>query len=281
MNALALERGLLRLEAGDPAVALAAGGPRLRRLLDVAEETGAALGPAVSSLIASEHDRDDMRRAVKVATAQAKAVAALLVATPFVLVPGLSGLTGMDVAGFYGSRVGRSMGVIGTLFVGVGVAAIVIMIARVGRTRRDGGSGAFVTDDEVAELLATALSSGMPLSLAVRTVSSVAPSHRRSLLAIAMTIELDLDEPPQGGVDPLTVLVLEAWHLGAPLVPALRRHAMRQRADQRARVLARVERLPVLLALPTALCLLPGTVLLVGAPIVHAGLVSLAGATST
>jgi hypothetical protein len=48
------------------------------------------------------------------------------------------------------------------------------------------------------------------------------------------------------------------------------------RADDLARVLAAAERLPAQLTFPTALCLLPATLLLVGAPIVHAGLAAAA-----
>ncbi len=60
--------------------------------------------------------------------------------------------------------------------------------------------------------------------------------------------------------------------VGAPVGPALRRLAADVRADELARVLAAAERLPVRLTFPTALCLLPGTLLLIGAPIVSAGL---------
>lgn len=279
MNVLTLEKDLMRLEVGQPATVATSSGPRMRRLIAVAEETGAAVGPAVAGLIAAEHDRDDLRRAVKVATAQARAVAGLLVATPFVLVPGLSSLTGMDAVAFYASGAGRPIGLAGVGLVGAGLVTIVLMIMRVGRVDGSGRRSTSVDADEVAELVATALSSGMPLPLALRAVGEVAGAHGRALVATAMAIELDLGDPSDDDHDPLTVLVLEGWRLGAPLVPVLRRHATSQRADQRARVLARIERLPVLLAVPTALCLLPGTVLLVGAPIVHVGLRSVVGAT--
>ena len=63
-----------------------------------------------------------------------------------------------------------------------------------------------------------------------------------------------------------------ATDVGAPVAPALRRLAGELRADERARVLAAAERLPAQLTFPTALALLPATLLLVGAPIVQVGL---------
>ncbi|MFP4234382.1 MAG: hypothetical protein ACLFUG_05585, partial [Nitriliruptoraceae bacterium] len=70
----------------------------------------------------------------------------------------------------------------------------------------------------------------------------------------------------------LAAIIAAADRTGAPVAPSLRHLARELRADDLARVLAAAERLPAQLTFPTALCLLPATVLLVGAPIVHTGL---------
>ncbi len=82
--------------------------------------------------------------------------------------------------------------------------------------------------------------------------------------------------PPVGApADPLhrlAVLLAAAERMGAPVAPSVRHLARELRADDLARVLAAAERLPAQLTFPTALCLLPATVLLIGAPIVQTGL---------
>ena len=70
----------------------------------------------------------------------------------------------------------------------------------------------------------------------------------------------------------LAVLLAAAERVGAPVAPSVRHLARELRADDLARVLAAAERLPAQLTFPTALCLLPATVLLIGAPIVQTGL---------
>ena len=70
----------------------------------------------------------------------------------------------------------------------------------------------------------------------------------------------------------LAVLLAAAERVGAPVAPSVRHLARELRADDLARVLAAAERLPAQPTFPTALCLLPATVLLIGAPIVQTGL---------
>ncbi|MEY3020174.1 MAG: hypothetical protein RLZZ272_1158, partial [Actinomycetota bacterium] len=70
----------------------------------------------------------------------------------------------------------------------------------------------------------------------------------------------------------LRALLVTAEDVGASPAAPLRRLASDLRAEELARVLAAAERLPAQLTFPTTLLLLPATVLLVGAPIVRAGL---------
>ncbi len=77
---------------------------------------------------------------------------------------------------------------------------------------------------------------------------------------------------PSDPLHRLAVLLAAAERMGAPVAPSVRHLARELRADDLARVLAAAERLPAQLTFPTALCLLPATVLLIGAPIVQTGL---------
>lgn len=129
--------------------------------------------------------------------------------------------------------------------------------------------------EEAAELAATALLGGVTAAAALRMAADEVPALAATLRQLAFDLEvgapLDLDQPSPG-LHQLTELLTTAHDVGAPVAPALRRFAAQQRADDLARVLAAAERLPAQLTFPTALCLLPGTVLLVGAPIVQTGL---------
>jgi pilus assembly protein TadC len=132
--------------------------------------------------------------------------------------------------------------------------------------------------DEAADLTAIALTGGVAPSEALRRAAAVLPGSATELRRLALDLELGPD-PAAGGADPLRRLrdVLRlATSVGAPAAPALRRLAHDLRADELARVLAAAERLPAQLTFPTALCLLPATLLLVGAPMVHAGLAAAA-----
>jgi hypothetical protein len=129
---------------------------------------------------------------------------------------------------------------------------------------------------DAAELTATAVGGGWPppsaLRLAARELEP-AGDLAAALRRLAFDLEHGLaggDHPP--GVARLADVLTTATAVGAPVAPTLRRLAADVRSDELARVLAAAERLPVRLTFPTALCLLPGTLLLVGAPIVTAGL---------
>ena len=268
---------------------------RVERVVQVATATGGSISAALDAVMASEEDRQATLRAVDVASSQSKTVAGILLLVPVVMVPGLSLLTGIDLAAFYRSPVGRGVGTVGIGLVVFGAVAIVAVIRRlrtptpssmptppprrpksaVARTSPT-ASPAPTGSDEAADLVATAVSSGMPLPSALRLVAGVVPTGGARLRRMAMSLELRVIDD-QSRDDPFEAVIHDAWTFGAPVAPALRRVAARQRAHERARAMKRAERLPVLLALPTALCLLPGTVLLVGAPIVYSGLTAALG----
>ncbi len=149
--------------------------------------------------------------------------------------------------------------------------------------------------DEAADLIATALMAGTSGPEALRVTADrlphLAPRLRR--LAFGLELGLDVDQGSEGGGRPtvrtsrrggpapapprdpfgrLASLLAAAERTGAPVSDSVRHLARDLRADDLARVLAAAERLPAQLTFPTTLCLLPATVLLIGAPIVHAGL---------
>jgi Flp pilus assembly protein TadB len=311
----------LRVGAGFPPEDLAGLSPRAIRSIAVATRVGAPLGAAVDGAAAAEDDAERARRAVHVAGAQTRAVAAGLLLAPVLLVPGLGRLVGADLVGFYRSSLGLVVLLAGGGLLAVGGLLVGLLIRRVGQAGRAGRSGqrlapllgllvalsvwrvlgaalaplaALVTFqlvrrnvhagptatgvDEAADLTATALAGGVSTPEALRTVAEELPQLTPELLQLAFELELGLSgscrppEPALADLERLRAVLRTAEQLGAPVAPALRRLAGELRADELARVLAAAERLPAQLTFPTALFLLPGTVLLIGAPIVHAGL---------
>jgi Flp pilus assembly protein TadB len=154
--------------------------------------------------------------------------------------------------------------------------------------------------DEAADLVATALAGGVPPGEALRLAARELPEHASELRRLALELELGIEPDPMGepgpataarpdavarpdaaarpeaGLTRLRLVLATATSVGAAAAPAARRLARDLRADDLARVLAAAERLPAQLTFPTALCLLPATLLLVGAPMVHAGLAAAA-----
>lgn len=310
-EAAALDLLRLRAAAGLPPRDLARLTPRAQRAMRVAMATGAPMLPALDAAAAAQDDLAATRRAIAVASAQAKAVAGGLIAAPFVLVPFLGGIFGADLAAFYGTGPGRVVGAIGLGLLALGAAAVRRLVRRVGappRTARtplaralQAGIVAVVlglvtttivgvavglfawhrsrttaatdpTTDEAAELTATALTAGVGPGEALRAAARQLPGHAAGLRALALELELGLAAEPGGPLARLGHVLRAATDVGAPAAPALRRLAAEVRADERARVLAAAERLPAQLTFPTALALLPATLLLVGAPIVQVGL---------
>lgn len=292
-TALATDRVRLRLAAGAPLVGDDDLSSRVRRALAVARDVGAPLLPALDAAAAAEDDAVRAVRAVAVATAQARTVAAGLVLAPVLLVPVIGRLAGADVVAFYTGGLGRAILAVGCVLL---VAGGLVARLLVGRAARAGASGPDAGLEEAVELVATALGGGAGPAAALRAVAeradgALAP-HAPLLRTLALELDLGLDPGAAGrpgaavtrgvaaasdGAGRLRASLGLAAEVGAPVVPVLRRLARDLRADELARVLAAAERLPAQLTVPSTLLLLPASVLLIAAPLLDAGLRAVAG----
>lgn len=194
------------------------------------------------------------------------------------------------LAGRVGQRRRRlpavTLGVIVGVVVGVVIALPAGLVAggAVGCWRHRQGRPVMPLDagDEIADLVATAIAGGLSAAAALRLVADRLPVHDRLLRRAALALDLGsaspssphstLDTPPP--LDRIVTIVATGTRWGGPIAPALRRVAEDVRASELARALAAAQRLPAQLAFPTALCLLPASVALVGAPLVAYGLSS-------
>lgn len=309
-----------RIVAGAPAGDLTAAPPRVQRAVRVAVEVGAPLSPALDAAVAALDDDREHARAVRVATAQARAVAVGLLCLPVVLVPGLGRLLGVDLLAFYyatpaGLVVLALAGVL--LVVGGVLVACIVRRAVAGRPVRSRGAGRAVLVgavvglgagptagvvagvvvlglvlvlrpprrdgpdpclDEVADLVATALAGGTSTSQALRLVGRVGVGDRSDLDRLALAADLGrADEVDSGPLAPLAAVLAATRRWGAPAAASLRALASDLRAERLADALAAAERLPAQLTVPLALCLLPASVLLLGAPLVADGLAHAGG----
>jgi pilus assembly protein TadC len=243
---------------------------RVRRAVTVATEVGAPLLAAVEAAADAEDDDARAVRAVAVSTAQARTVARGLTFAPLVLVPVIGRLAGVDVMAFYREGVGRAILLVGMLLLVAGGMLARLIIARAGRRDPDADL------EEVAELVASALSGGSGSAAALRAVAGMVPRHTRRLRQLALDIDLGIrrpaaDDEPQA-LARLREVLTTAGEVGAPAAPTLRHLARDLRAAELARLMAAAERLPAQLTVPTTLLLLPVTLLLVGAPLVASGL---------
>jgi Flp pilus assembly protein TadB len=285
---------------------------RAARALEVARAAGAPTLPAVEAASAARDDELRRRRAVQVATAQARAVTVALGAMPLLAVPALGALLDLPLAAFYTSPLGLGVGLAGLALVAVGTSVSLALVRRAAAARPTGGGavaaiGAGVAlglatrplagvvaaaaswwwqrrrsqaeppnpaagTDEVVDLLATAVSGGLPGGAAMRTVADAFPDLAGELRAGALAVELGAPVELPPGLDRAARILVASVRTGAPAAPALRRTAADLRAAELADALSAAERLPALLAFPTALCLMPACVLLVGAPLLAVGL---------
>lgn len=133
----------------------------------------------------------------------------------------------------------------------------------------------------VAELLRTALSAGLPPTLAVRVVTPLAPPVSAGFLASVMTgvdLGLGLDRAldpfratgPEGAA--ISDALASSAELGVPIEDALARIATDGRAGLRRAAEARARTVPVRLLFPLVFCVLPAFALLGVAPSLIAGL---------
>lgn len=307
-----LDRVRLRVAAGADPGDVTSLGHRTATLVRVATDAGSPLLAALDAAADAEDDARRAARAIEVASAQGRAVAGGLLLAPLLLVPAGGRLFGVDLVAYHRTPLGTVTGGLGLLLLVLGAVTAWRVVASVGAPARPASpawprlltvaaaAGAAVAlhplagvlvfgvavvrgrprplppDPAVAdaaELAATAVGGGLPPAAALRLAATELPDLAPALRRLAFDLEhgnAPVELPP--GVDRLAAVLTDADRLGAPVGPTLRRLAADVRADELTRVLAAAERLPVRLTFPTALCLLPGTLLLVGAPIVQAGL---------
>lgn len=264
--------------AGRLRIAVAAGAParcpaglpgRARRTVELARQVGAPVLPALDAAMAAVADDARAQRAVSVSTAQTRVVVGGLLAAPIVLVPTIGSLAGADVLGFYRSPRGMAVLALGGVLLAVGGLLVLGIVRRAVRTGEPTEQDLPI--EEAAELVAVALTAGLSVPAALRAAGEHLPGAA-VLRRLALGLELAVAAPPPAGLERLVPILAAASDLGGAAVPTLRHLATELRADALATRLAAAERLPALLTFPTALCLLPATVLLIGAPIVDIGL---------
>lgn len=259
-----------RLSAGLPPGDLAGLPPRAARAVALSVDVGAPVLPALAAAQEAADDARDRARALRVASAQGRTVAAGLLLLPVVMVPGLGGLLGLDLVGFYGTPTGRLVALVAGALLALGLVTVRLLVRRAAAAP-DGA-------DEVADLLAAAVSAGIGIPAALRAAVPHLQCSGDVLARMALALEMDrsVDVPPPYDRMLATLRTTARW--GAPAAPALRHLADDLRSERHHRALEAVERLPALLTFPTALFLLPASVLLVGAPLVADGLAAAAGA---
>lgn len=323
----------LRVTAGAPLPPAGRLPARCRRAVAIAAIVGSPILDAIDASRSAEEDAAEARRAVGVASSQARAVATALLAAPFLVTPLLAGIVDIDLTTFFSSSVGvLVLAVAGVLYL-AGAALVVLLVRRTsspGASGRGsppgsilaGGAAAVVAwtlvgalaapfagvlayrvaarraaapavpdADEAVDLVATALHGAASVPQALRLVADQLPAFAGELSRLAWHLQTGHRTPGTGADVPRTEaraagsgpsravtaiprladVLVTAEQTGAAVAPTLRRLASQLRADQLAERLAAAERLPAHLTFPTALFLLPATVLVIGAPIVHAG----------
>lgn len=328
----ALDDVRLRVATGAPLPAASSMPERCRRAVAIAAIVGSPIADAVDAARAAEEDLAEARRAVAVASAQARAVAVVLLAAPFLVAPALARIVDVDLASFFTTATGVVvLGMAGIMYV-AGASIVLVLVRRAasadGRhgsssrgsflavavasvftwtvitplmspiaalvahrlTTRRAGPSVAPGADEAVDLVATALHGAVGVPEAVRLVADQLPQLSDGLRRLAWELQSgsritdgDRRLPVTGqrdgarrgsavtGMPRLGVLLHTAEETGAAVAPMLHRLASQLRADHLAERLAAAERLPAHLTFPTALFLLPATVLLIAAPIVHAG----------
>lgn len=172
-------------------------------------------------------------------------------------------------------------GLVGWLVVGPWVGVGAAVLARL--TFRTPAPAPHVELADACDLTAAALSAGLTIPAALREAAHHLPALRTDLHRLAWQAELGRLATSSGraGVPvPCTRLattLADGLEAGGPLVPALRVLAHQLRADHGVAAESAALRLPTRLTFPTALCLLPATVLAIGAPIVVTGLSAVSG----
>ncbi len=172
-------------------------------------------------------------------------------------------------------------GTIGWLLVGPWLAVLAAVVARA--TFRAPPPAPHARLADACDLTAAALSAGVAVPTALREAAPHVPELADDLRRLAWQVELGRLSPGAsrgtvpGSCTRLAEVLADGLDAGGPLVPALRALGREVRADRGAAAESAALRLPARLTFPTALLLLPATVLAIGAPIVLTGLADLSG----
>lgn len=170
---------------------------------------------------------------------------------------------------------------VGWLLVGPWVAVAAAVVARA--TFRPTPPPPHADLADACDLTAAALSAGLTVPAALREAAPHLPPLANDLRRLAWQAELGRLAPGAlpAGAPPSCARLAEALadglDAGGPLVPALRALAREVRADRGAAAESAALRLPARLTFPTALLLLPATVLAIGAPVVVTGVAEFSG----
>jgi Flp pilus assembly protein TadB len=171
--------------------------------------------------------------------------------------------------------------VVAWLLVGPWLALVAAVLARL--AARPPSAPVHPRLADATDLVAAGLSAGLAVPAALRQVAPHVPDLTADLHRLAWQAELGRLRPGVAGAAPsatcrrLAEVLADGLDTGGPLVPALRALAREVRAERGALAEAAALRLPARLIFPTALLLLPATVLAIGAPIVVTGLAGLDG----
>ncbi len=156
----------------------------------------------------------------------------------------LSGVSGLDVAGFYlGSMLGGGVFVTGVGLLWVGWRRM--------RTIISGITLPHVTTGMIAELASVTVRSGVGVHVMLAALPPIAASWAAA-----------------GELETIRQLVERSHRAGSPLGPSLDAEAARLRSESRHRVHRDIEALPTRLLLPTGLFLLPAFIVLTVVPTV-------------
>lgn len=263
----------------DVARARAGLAPRLDHLPDEVAEAARhamALGAPVDRILTTAMSAAEARRAtrdrVAVAVAPAASVLRTMAALPVLGGLGMALLLDIDVIGYHATPVGM---VTGGLAVGLVVAALLWAAALRGAVLR--AARVDPIEARAIDAVSSGLRAGLPAPAALRAAGPVLAPGPEVVGVVADlqrgALALELGRAPGGLANPQIAaaahLMRAAGRDGFGAADALGHVAARVRADHAAAVQADAERLAVRLTLPTVLCLLPATLLLVGAPLLH------------
>lgn len=268
MAALNLDAAVARAEAGLP-VAVDSLSPRAGRAVALATDLGAPRVAALRAAAVVERDAEQLRRAVRVASAEGRSVARALVLLPPVVGPTAALLVADEPFAVWSTPGGRVVLLLALLLWACGAALVRLLVRRALRPGRTSGHA---PDDELLDLTAVALGAGLGLPDAVRAAARVLGQDHG---AVALWLELGARGAPPVGWHEHGPLLADARRDGTALVGLVGALAATVRRDRQQQALERAARLGPRLTVPTTLLLLPAAVLVVGAPLLHGALTAL------